>query len=279
MALEINNVYEYLSFDPKDIDTPEKFKAKFDEIYIRQSDAASDPAFIDKAFGKNILKTVTAAKKIAEGMGIELDKEQLKDKKFDEQISYILTTSVKAKEDKIKELETKIGSANPEAEKLWADKYSKLEAKYNDTSKLHTATVTAFDEYRAAKDQEKKTWEITSANKDLWSKAKFSSAAKALEIEGFQSRFEKNFKWQLDENGNTFLGNDKGERIKSEAKQGQFKEPFEILESEANKPGVWAVSDPKGVQPLFKPAAPVNGVQNNNVVGRSIHPKAVQAAI
>lgn len=278
MAIELTNIYDYLSFDPKDLDTPEKFKAKFDEIYIRQSDAASDPAFIDKAFGKNILKTVTAAKKIAEGMGVELDKEQLKDKKFDEQIAYILTASVKAKEEKIKDLETKIGAPG-EAEKVWAEKYSKLESKLNDTTKLHTATVTAFDEYKTATETEKKTWAVTAANKELWGKAKFASGAKELEKVGFQAQFEKNFKWQIDETGNPFLGNEKGERIKSDLKQGQFKEPYEILESEAIKAGVWAVSDPKGALPLTKNNPVLPGQNNLPTNFRQVHPKAAQAAI
>lgn len=269
MAVEVEKLIEYLGYDPKTIDTEEKFKEIVEKDYIKRTEVHKDDALVDSVVGKRVGSINTAFKKAVKDMGIELDAAELKDKKIEDYFS-VAAAKVNAR---MKEFEGKIGQPNDEALKEWQEKYAKLESKASDYKKSWESTQSEFDGYKTSVEEEKKTGKVKQYQEQAWSSYKWPAGIDELKKEGFISYIGKSYKVQLDEQGQPFVSDKDGNRIKSGKTHGAFKSLEEILVEEGTAKQVYAVTQsqgsfPKQVKAEYKP---------DPIPGRRVHPAAAKA--
>lgn len=269
MAVEVEKLIEFLGYDPKTIDTEEKFKELVEKDYIKRTEVHKDETLVDSVVGKRIGSISTAFKKAVKDMGIELDSSELKDKKIEDYFT-VAASKVSAK---MKEFEGKAGQTNDEALKEWQDKYAKLESKANDYKKSWDSTQTEYEGFKAAVEEEKKTGKVKSYQEQAWSAYKWPAGIDELKKEGFVSYINKNYKVQLDEQGEPFVSDKDGNRLKSGKQHGAFKSLEEILVEEGTSKQVYAVTQAQGGfsaqrKQEYKP---------DPVPGRKVHPAAARA--
>ena len=262
------------------------FVAKHNEEFIKRSEATKDES-VKREFNTDFFKTVEKATlRTFNSAGIEIPEEVLrkdgKPIKYEELINYGLSQIKSQFENEKKELETKVKTkGESEALKQWEEKYGKLEKKYQDTEGLLKSTSEEYNKYRENVATEIRSSKINDAFSSLLKEVKstIKPTAKPLEIEGFESRVQRSFKPDLDEEGRLYLTNEKGERIKSKVKIGSFADPKEILTSlidelelssknpdggkEIKKPTVQSDIPPKPTEGLRKPHPLTQGIKVN----------------
>lgn len=275
MSIEATKLIEFLGYDPKTIDSEEKFKELVEKDYIKRDEAVRDEAIVNTVTGKRIGALETAFKKSLKSVGVEFENAELKDKKIEDYFT-IAATKVSAR---IKEFEGKVSQTNDEAVKEWQDKYSKLEAKANDYKKSWESTQTEFDGFKTAAEEEKKTGKVKQYEQSAWAAYKWPAGIDELKKEGFVSYINKNYKIQLDETGQPFATDKDGNRIKSGKTHGAFKSLEEILIEEGTAKQVYAVTQAQGgfIADRIKQVKQEAEKQQQNISGRRIHPSAVKA--
>lgn len=275
MSIEAEKLITYLGYDPKTIDSEEKFKELLDKDYVKRAEVHKDEALVDSVVGKRVGSISTAFKKAVKDMGIELDAAELKDKKIEDYFS-VAASKVTAK---LKEFESKQGQGNDEVVKEWQDKYSKLEAKANDFKKSWESTQTEFEGFKTTVEEEKKTGKVKQYEQQAWSSYKWPSGIDELKKEGFISYINKKYKVQLDETGQPYPTDVNGNRIKSGKTHGAFKELDEILVEEGTVKQVYAVAQQgaAGVAGRVAQMQQQAQQQQQNITGRRIHPAALKA--
>lgn len=270
--MEINNVFEYIGLDPKEVTDIDKFKEKFDTAFIKRDAVEKDEAIVKAVTGKRIGHIETEFKQAAKAAGIEFEAGELKGKKVEE-LAELAFSKAKAK---FKELESKAGQGNDEAVKEWQDKYAKLEGKANDYKKSWESTQSEYDGFKNQVEQERKDGKVKQYAESSWSNYKWPSGIDELKKEGFISFISKNYKIQLDETGNPFVSDKDGNRIKSGKTHGQFKTLDEILTEEGTKHGVYALTQQGAGAPRIE-FARQQSQQPQPTQGRKLHPNAARA--
>lgn len=274
--MEPSKIIEYIGFDPKEVDSIEKFTEKFDASFIKRDSVIKDETIVNAITGKRIGSIETELKKQAKAAGIEFEDGELKGKKI-EDLAEITFSKVK---NKIKDLESKAGQGNDEVIKEWQDKYSKLESKANDYKKSWESTQTEFEGFKVQVDSDNKNRTVNQYIETSWSNYKWPSAIDELKKEGFKAYVGKHYKVQLDEQGQPFVSDKDGNRIKSGKAHGQFKSMDEILIEEGTKHGVYAVTNQQGSAAFMQDrirATQQQQQQQQQQGGRKIHPNAARA--
>lgn len=274
MAIEVTKVIEFLGYDPKTIDSEDKFKELVEKDYIKRDEALKDETIVNTITGKRIGALETAFKKSLKSVGVDFENAELKDKKIED----YFTIAASKISTKIKEFEGMAGQTNDEAVKEWQDKYTKLEAKANDYKKSWESTQTEFDGFRTTVEEEKKTGKVKQYEQSAWAAYKWPAGIDELKKEGFVSYINKNYKIQLDETGQPFATDKDGNRIKSGKTHGAFKSLEEILVEEGTAKQVYAVTQAQGgFVDRVKAVQQQAQAQQQNISGRRIHPAAMKA--
>lgn len=280
--MEFKDLLEFTGIDAKD---PDEFKAKFQETFVKVSEATKHPELKTKFQGIIMGGQATKLKKMFSEMGVELEGDefaQVKDKNED-LIKLGLEKIVKTKEQEIADLRAKQGSSNDEVIKQKEAEIERLRAKWADTDKLLKQTASDLETERTTFQQKFKQkdieWNLGKTRQALKIKPKPSE----LELLGFEKAIETRLKFDMDDAGEFFVTNSKGERIPSKAKAGAFLSPSEAMQELANEMGL-VETNPHGGNPAPRP---VNNNQNQNqnpnqnqmgAGGIKLHPKAIKAA-
>ena len=255
MAIKTEDILEYLGVD-KSTDSIEKFKETFEPEFIRKKLIAEDKEIVSQITGKALGSLTTKAKSIAKKYGVELSADEIKDKKVEEIQELAFEKLAASNLSAVNELQAKVGQGKDDAVKEWEGKYQKLESKFNDTSKLHATTLSEFTAFKEQTAGQIKGIKLATLKDAAFGKLKLKSNISDIEKAGFNSIVQEKYSFDLDEKGELFVADKKGERIKSEKVTGTFKNIDEVLQEEAIKANVYAIN-PKGGAP-----APQQGAAN-----------------
>ena len=232
MSLE-KEALEYLGYKAEDFKTVDEFKAKFDSTFIKQSNITEDSEPVKKILGKTFGTLENEIKKVAKGFELDVDFEELKDKKVTEKLKYTFEKYNEKKTEYIKELEEKAALGNDDKVKEWEKKYEKINQKYKDVEGLLNSTKSEYEQAQTKWQSDIKNTKLNVLTKDAFSKVKLKPDVSEFEKKGYFSTIAEKYQFDLDETENLIVKNKAGERLKSAKVTGAFKTIDEILEEEA----------------------------------------------
>lgn len=232
MSLE-KEALEYLGYKAEDFKTVDEFKAKFDSTFIKQSNITEDSEPVKKILGKTFGTLENEIKKVAKGFELDVDFEELKDKKVTEKLKYTFEKYNEKKSEYIKDLEAKAALGNDDKVKEWEKKYEKINQKYKDVESLLNSTKTEYEQAQQKWQSDIKNTKLNVLTKDAFSKVKLKPDISEFEKKGYFSTIAEKYQFDLDETENLVVKNKQGERLKSAKVTGAFKTIDEILEEEA----------------------------------------------
>lgn len=234
MAITAKEVLELFGFEGDaenaTIEELEQFK---DTTYIGRKIAATDPDIISQATGRVTGAALTAAKRGAKSLGIEINPDDIKGMKIEETIDFI-NEKVAAKLQSLEET-AKSGNDKKANEALaaledWKKKYKEIEElSENRLNELNTIKQNAASEI--------KNYKISDKFGKIKSSIPFSENANELTLKGFDNHLKENFIYELDENENPVMLSKDGSRIIS-ANKIDFETPENIIKREADKFGI-----------------------------------------
>ena len=278
--MEAKDLFEAMGLEPAA--TKEDFLTAFRAKYYTAEQAK-----------ENLLKPIVGQKftKVKQNIlakmkeeGIEFTHNEFEDKMLEDVAFEYATRVRKATDGKIKELELKAGQSGTEVVKEWEEKYNKAAKRAADEEHLRKELAGEFEGFKKSALDSQKNIKLDYFKTDLLKKTKekFAEAKRKDELimEGFESRVNKSFKFDFDDQGNPFVTNEKGERLRSADKADQFMSPDEVLITEAKKMGLLPET-PQAGKPVqtftppvahpFVPGQPAP-LQPKPAGGRSINP-------
>jgi hypothetical protein len=246
MAVEAKEVFEYLGIKAEDIKDLDTFKATFEKDFIKQSNINEDSEPVKKLLGKTFGTLENEIKKISKSFDLDIDFEEVKDKKVTEKLKYAFEKYNDKKSEYIKDLETKAGQGNDEKIKELEKKYEKALQKSKDFESLLTNTKSEYENAQNKWTSEIKNVKLNVLTKDAFGKVKLKSDISEFEKKGYYSTISEKYNFDLDETENIIVKNSKGERIPSSKTTGTFKTIDEILEEEAIAGNLFKVNQDGG---------------------------------
>lgn len=251
MSLETKEILSFLGSDAADLDA---FKAEFGTKYIPISER-------DKAVGEIAGKTQHSITKAAKDMGIELTKDELKDKPLHE-IPSILAEKVKGR---FIELEAGKSATAQEIEAKFTEKISGYEKKLADIKALNDTTAQAFEAYKTDVATKEKTRTVGEKFDTAFGGLSFAQSVNDMTKVGFKSVVRERYTFDVAEDGSEVVLSKDGKQVPSKAKAGTFATFAEVLNDEfKSQPGLAAVADSKKV-PTFGPSMVIPSVDTKPV--------------
>lgn len=248
-AIEQKEIFDYLGINTDGIENIDSFREKFETEFVKKSvlkDTKSNeykefaPTFVGKITGS----TQTALNRKLKEYGIELDSNEIKDKRIEDVIEFGVSKLYDSISGKVVDLESKLTKGKDEATKELETKYNTITKKYSELESLHNGLKS---EYQSAEEKWKNTLKQEKINHHVAKQhegIKWKAGIKDIEREGFFGRIKTNYKIDFDETSNQLEVFDaNGNRIPNPKKSGTWKTYNEILEEEGLKNEVWANND------------------------------------
>ena len=215
---------------PDEVDSLDKFKEHFNSSYISKDKAHLDEQVKRSATG-DVLRRIGS--KVANEFGdFGIKTTDFEDKPFEDVIK-IAAGNVKAK---LTELQESQGKPDK--------RYMDLEAQFNtikqerDQYKGQLSTVASeFDQFKAAKDNEVKSWKMGIKLNEVKSKIPFVDGLTDIQRKGFESLLGE-YKFDLDEQDNLIVKDKNGNFVPSKSKAGSFADALEVMDSLAEANGL-----------------------------------------
>jgi len=224
--MELKDILKYQGIDLKDDATIEDYKSAFDGTFVRLDQAAEHPEVKKANLGEATRRYATELKRTAKEHGIELTKEDT-DLPVDELARLVAAKIQESSTSIIEELKAKSGKPSEALEKLTSD-YDKLKAKLEDEARVKGELAEKLTETEKKFGEFEKNYKLNDNKKNLMSNLKFSDTANDLVKDGFLSRMEREYKTDLDENGEFFITDTEGKRISDPSKHGSFLSPQDV---------------------------------------------------
>lgn len=248
-SIDNKEIFNYLGISEDGIENLDSFREKFETEFVKKSvlkDVKSNeykefaPTFVGKITGS----TQTTLNRKLKEYGIELDANEIKDKRIEDVIELGVSRLHESLNSKVYDLENKLTKGKDEATKELETKYNTITKKYSELESLHNGLK---NEYQSAEE----TWKNNLKNERLnhlvakqHETIKWKAGIKDIEREGFFGRIKNNYKVDYDETSNQLEVFDaNGNRIPNPKKSGTWKSYNEILEEEGLKNEVWANND------------------------------------
>lgn len=268
MSLETKEVFEYLGIKAEDIKDLEGFKATFEKDFIKQSNITEENEAVKKILGKTFGTLENEVKKVAKNFDLEIDfnSDDLKGKKVTEKLNFVVSEYDKKQKSVIADLTEKAGKGNDEKVKELEEKYSKVLGSLNDHKVLLKTTTNDFETYKQTASEKEKSVKLDFFKTQELSKVKFKADINEFEKEGYLSKIEKTYKFDLDETGKAIILDKEGKRIPNPKVNGSFMEIADVLQEEAVKGKLFQLNSNNG-----KPAPVINtntGTQKPDVIIR-----------
>lgn len=248
-TIENKEIFDYLGINTEGIESIDSFREKFENEFVKKSvlkDSKSNeykefaPTFVGKITGS----TQTALNRKLKEYGVEIDANEIKDKRIEDVVEYGVSKLFDSLNGKVGDLENKLTKGKDEATKELETKYNTITKKYSELESLHNGLK---NEYQSAEEKWKNTLKQEKINHLIAKQhegIKWKAGIKDIEREGFFGRIKTNYKIDFDETSNQLEVFDvNGNRIPNPKKSGTWKSYSEILEEEGLKNEVWANND------------------------------------
>jgi len=244
-ALEVFGIEDLTKFE-----TPDAFKAEVEKKWITKDAAYKDPEVVDKIWGK---MNRGFSKELSDlNDAFELGLEDI-DKKKPMDILKALPDAFKPRLDKVKELEEKLKTAAP------ADVVSKYEEEKKELHKKLSAFEKSAKEWEgkySELDTKVKTSERTGKINGEWDGAlkaiSFAPTVDELRKEGFIAKAKAKYQVLLDDEGQPYAANEKGEPLMNPKKAAERWTLKDALAAEAANLKLTGVN-PQGGKPIVPP--------------------------
>lgn len=248
MALETKEVFEYLGIKADDIKDLDTFKATFEKDFIKQSNITEENESVKKILGKTFGTLENEIKKVAKGFDLDIDfnSDDLKDKKVTDKLKFVVSEYDAKQKTVIADLTEKAGKGNDEKVKELEEKYNKVLGKANDYQSLLKATTSEFETFKQSSESEKKNVKLDFFKAQELNKVKFKADINEFEKEGYLSKIEKTYKFDLDETGKAIILDKEGKRIPNPKVNGSFMEIADVLQDEAVKGKLYMLNPDNG---------------------------------
>ena len=267
MALEIKEVAEYLGLKVDELKDLESFKTKFDTEFIKQSNITEDNESVKKILGKTFGTLENEIKKVAKGFELDIDfnSDDLKDKKVTDKLKFVVSEYDAKQKTVIEELKKSANQGNDEKVKEWEEKYTKAINKAKDYETLLKTTKTELETVQQNSSKEIKNIKLDIFKTQALSKVKFKADINEFEKEGYLSKIEKNYKFDLDETGKPVIFDKEGKRIPNPKVNGTFMDIEEVLQDEAVKGKLFQLNPDAGKK-VATPIKQQQQQQNNPII-------------
>jgi hypothetical protein len=248
-TIDNKEIFNYLGIPDEGIESIDSFRERFESEFVKKSvlkDTKSNeykefaPTFVGKVTGS----TQTTLNRKLKEYGIELDANEIKDKRIEDVIEMGVSKLYDSVSERVVDLEGKLSKGKDEATKELETKYNSISKKYSELEQLHNGLK---NEYQSAEEKWKNNLKNERVN-HLVAKQhegiKWKAGIKDIEREGFFGRIKSNYKIDYDENSNQLEVFDvNGNRIPNPKKSGTWKTYAEILEEEGLKNEVWSSNE------------------------------------
>lgn len=226
-GVELKDILGFIGVEGKDL---EEIKSNFDSRFVTRENAVKDDEIRNKIHGQMFGGVNTAIKRtFRDGFGVELDKEEIEGKKYEEILSLGASKAKEAYETKISTLSEQV-KASPKAEEIeaeWKGKYEKVLGEKSNFESLLNDTKTEFETFRTNIETEKKSSAINSKIESLVSGLDWSENTDKYRKTGFLAEMSKNYSLDLSDSGDLQIKKD-GNLIPDPSKHGDFMRPEDI---------------------------------------------------
>lgn len=280
---------DFLGLDAKAIDSLDKFKEKFSgegAAFIPASELSDTKSetfkrFTPKVVGQITGKSTAIVKKRLSEMEIDLTPEEIKDKPFEDILDIALSKTVNTYKQKIGDYDSKLKQNTDERVTDLTAKLDQYKQKATDYETANATLKDAYEQEVSSHKSELKNFKLSTRKNDIFGKhIKFGATVKDLEKEGYFSKIEKTYKFDLseDEKDIEVFSKETGARIPNPKKAGTFMTVAEVLELEGTKEGVWSINEGakknnqvNKINTTFTTSNQNNGGDQNNPPTRKIH--------
>lgn len=243
--MEIKDLLERLDFQG-DIEnlTPEAFEEHVQKTFVARKLAASDPDIVKSVTGNRFGAFSTLQKRQFKELGIELNDDEIKDKK-EEEIFQLGAQKIK---EKLTALEEASKGSSDEKVKGYVTKAQELEQKWKEENLLRTNLAKQMEEKEAEWGNKFKTIKLDTKLSEIKKRVPFSDEAAKDEIKlaGFDFVLGQKYAFDIDENDEPVVKDKKtGERIRNE-KNTDFETVENILLREAKAANMLKLNNSTG---------------------------------
>lgn len=240
---------EIVKFLGIEADTVDEVKAAINEKWVA-ADSHS------KAIGELNGKFTHELTKVAKGLGIEVDKSELKDKSTVE-IPSIIGAKLQAR---FTELEGQKTASTAEIEAKFKGDVDKWKAKAADLEGLNANATKEFDAFKTSVETEKRNGRVSGEFSAAFGKLPFSQAVSDFEKKGFEAAVREKYQFGIDNDGSPVVRDTDGKVVPSKANAGKGATYTEVIDLEFKAvKNFQAVADPKKVH-TFAPGQHILGM-------------------
>lgn len=233
-GVELKDVLEFIGVEGKDL---AEIKTNFDGRFVTRENAVKDEDIRTKIHGQMFGGVNTAIKRtFRDGLGVELDKEEIEGKKYEEILSLAASKVKDAHEAKVATLSDQV-KASPKADEIeaeWSAKYEKVLGEKTNFESLLNDTKTEFETFRTNIETEKKSSAINGKIESLVGGLDWSDNTDKYTQTGFLTEMSKNYTLDLSDSGELQIKKD-GDLIPDTSKHGDFMKPEDIYKTAANE--------------------------------------------
>jgi hypothetical protein len=242
MPLEPKQILEFLGV-PDTIEDIDGVKEYVQSNYFTsaQLEDPKDPIhkkYVHSIVGKMAGTTMQSLTKTIKSFDAELSPEEVKDLGIEKVVELGVRKVAELKDKKIAELTSQLSQGSDEKVKEYQTKLEKATQRERELQDLLTTNENRFKDFEHKHITELKGTKLQTKKDELFKQAKISKASE-LEREGFFAHLEKNFKFDLSDNGDLEVFTATGERIKHDKVNAKHKSPFEVVEAEARSKNIW----------------------------------------
>lgn len=267
--MELKEVTDYLGIE---VETLDEFKEKFNSQYFTESQVFADKKKLALFTGKTLGSVTENAIKIAKGFGVELKKEDIKDKNIEDVINMSFEGMTGIHNEMLDKLKLDAGKKGDDKYNALKEDFDKATLKITDLETLNNSTATKLTE--AEKNHVNAIVDFKKGffKKDIFNNLPYSPDVDPLKKTGFITTMNEKYKFDFDEKGEPFITNMEGNRIENPKQHGTFKSPVDVLKEEGETLGVIAKNAQAGA-PAGAPATTAR-VQPSTAPTRRLNPKA-----
>lgn len=216
--------------------TFDEVKNAISDRFVLKEKAHQDPKVTEMVTGKIMGAQQTQLMQTLKEYGVDTTSEDFK--KGEKNIDLFnlgLKNIVGHLKNEIETHKKNAGTGNDELIKQKEAELEKVRVKLRETDAAWKLTGEEFEKYKTKTASDLKgndiKWSLTK-EKD---KVKFKQGMKEVEKAGYEAKVNERLRFDLDEQNALYVTNDKGERLKSPNKAGEFLQPFEALQQLADE--------------------------------------------
>lgn len=227
---------DFLNIDIEKTESIEDVKNSFNETFAKKevykNELLKDPNIAKQVAGRFSGLIETKIRQIAKDNGVEIENSEWKDKSI-EDIMDGFSTKIKSKyKEEIESIKKENGDP-AEAVKEWETKYNRIKSE-RDTYKESVKTLgLEYEDYKKTVASNEREGIIKSGKAKAFGDLKLKREATELELTGFRTKIESDYKFDLSEDNKVIITDKEGKPIPNPKKAGSYYEPEELIKEKA----------------------------------------------